>query len=656
MVGIGDARTLDPRAREEHGLDAQAERTGARAALRAHTGVAAAPTVLAAVMLLVASSTNGGFALHQWGPLAVFALVALVVAPMSRTSRPALVMVAALWGYTIWTVVSVAWAQVPGNAVEGGARNLLYAALVTLPILTLPSRRWTVRIGLALTAGLGVVVLLTLVELHRDGASYFLAGRLNDPVGYRNGTAALFALAYWPLVCVAARRSTHALLRALALALAVAAIGLAFLTQSRGVVLGFSGGGVVALALGPDRLRRIWLTILVLAGLAICAHPLLSPYDAFSATNATSAPAVDHAVRVLTWLVVAGFAVAFALALLDGGLRVSPRVSRLVRSVATGALVVLAVAAIGGGLAVIGNPVGFARDKFHEFKQLDAAATGQTRLGSTSGQRYDLWRIAWHEFRSAPVAGVGEGSYEAGYYAERATDRNLSTPHSLPLRVLAENGIVGALLLGAMLIAAALAIARGWRDASPDERRLASGLVAASAVLLVQSSVDWLWAIPGLTGLALVCLAVGVAIVAHPRTEEPARGRAWLPLRAASLVAGLLLIAVVLSDLYVRSARADTAGTPAHRLALARTAGRLDPFSLSPLYLQAGALEDEGRRAAARRRLLDALDDQPRSFVTMALLGDLETRAGHRAAARVWYRRALAANPRDTGLQQLARR
>jgi hypothetical protein len=42
--------------------------------------------------------------------------------------------------------------------------------------------------------------------------------------------------------------------------------------------------------------------------------------------------------------------------------------------------------------------------------------------------------------------------------------------------------------------------------------------------------------------------------------------------------------------------------------------------------------------------------------VTLGLLGDLETRAGRRAAARSYYRRALALNPRDAGLQQLAAR
>ena len=88
----------------------------------------------------------------------------------------------------------------------------------------------------------------------------------------------------------------------------------------------------------------------------------------------------------------------------------------------------------------------------------------------------------------------------------------------------------------------------------------------------------------------------------------------------------------------------------------ARTAERLNPLALPPRYLQAGALETLGRREDARRELLDALDREPQNFVTMALLGDLEVRAGHPRRARAWYRRALALNPVDVGLRRLAER
>jgi hypothetical protein len=488
-----------------------------------------------------------------------------------------------------------------------------------------------------------------------NGADHFLAGRLDDPVGYRNGTAALFALAAWPLICVAAQRRAQSLVRAACFALALAAVGLAYLTQSRGVVVGFCAGGAVALAFGPDRLRRAWLAILAVAGTAALSHELLAPYDAFLATNTTVPAAVDHAVTALTALTVAGFVVALLLALLDGGLRVSHEHQRQLRGLAGALLVLLTIGAGAGALARVGDPISFVSDKAHEFKQLDVAAPGESRLGSTSGQRYDLWRIAWAEFRSAPLAGVGESSYGPGYYAGRATDRNLSTPHSLAASTLAETGVVGTLLLAGMLVAALLALVRGWSAATDDERRWASALTAAGVVLVGQSLVDWLWLIPGLTGLGLLCLGVGVATVSVPRVPAPPPARAWNAARVIPLAAAALVACVFLADLSIRTARAESASaTPQRRIALADTAAKLDPVLLEPHYIRAGALEEQGRRAAARRELRAALAREPRSFVTMALLGDLETRAGHRGAARTWYRRALAANPRDIGLQQLA--
>ena len=39
-----------------------------------------------------------------------------------------------------------------------------------------------------------------------------------------------------------------------------------------------------------------------------------------------------------------------------------------------------------------------------------------------------------------PLQGVGEGNYAFGYYEQRKTDRNLTDPHSLPVRLLAETG------------------------------------------------------------------------------------------------------------------------------------------------------------------------------------------------------------------------
>lgn len=246
--------------------------------------------------------------------------------------------------------------------------------------------------------------------------------------------------------------------------------------------------------------------------------------DVFLDTATNSPPAIGNAMDALVLLAIASFAVGLVLALFDGGMRMSEPTQRRIGRSAAGALVLLTVGAVAGGLIVAGNPVTLVRDKAKEFKQLDTAAPGETRLGSTSGQRYDLWRIALDEFDSAPLTGVGEGSYPQRYYVERKTDRNLSTPHSLPMAVLAETGLVGLLLLLALPVAAVVAVvavARGWGALPAAARRPASALLASAAVLLGQSTVDWLWQIPAMAGLGLTCLALGVAVVSTPDTPDP---------------------------------------------------------------------------------------------------------------------------------------
>jgi hypothetical protein len=616
--------------------------------------IATAPTLVALALLVIATWSDGGFPMHSWAPLAVFVLVALAAARANRVRGPAAAVAALLWAYAGWTALSAVWADDPATALAGGAQNALYAGLASLPLLTLPSATWARRTAALVTAGFAALVGATFVACLVQGADAFLAGRLDMPVGYRNGSAALFAMAFWPLLVAAAHRRSHVLLRAGAFALAVVALGLALLTQSRGALIGFAVGGAVMLALGPDRLRRAWLAIFAVSLLAVASRSLVKPYDAFIATGATERGAVDSALGTLAMLGATGFGVALVLAVFDAGLRVSPAGERRLRSLGIGVLTALVLVAVTAVAATVGNPVELARDKVAEFKDLDAAAPGETRLGSTGGQRYDLWRIAWREFESAPIAGVGEGSYPTRYYAERATDRNLTTPHSLPMRVLAETGLVGVLLLGGALAAAAVALGRGWRSAAPADRRWSSAMIGAAAVLFSQSSVDWLWQIPGLTGLGMLCLGTGIAVVAIPRGEAPPRSRAWTAARAVPVLAVVLVAALFVSYTYVRSAREPDV-TSTERLSQARTAQRLDPWALEPRYLEAGALEELGRVDEARQTLVDALEVAPADFSTMALLGDLETRAGRPAAARAWYRRALERNPRDVGLQELAR-
>jgi tetratricopeptide (TPR) repeat protein len=123
-------------------------------------------------------------------------------------------------------------------------------------------------------------------------------------------------------------------------------------------------------------------------------------------------------------------------------------------------------------------------------------------------------------------------------------------------------------------------------------------------------------------------------------------------LPAAGLIAAAgLVLAVFLSDFYVREAR--TAPSPESVLSAAGKAEDLSPWALSPRYLQAAALEETGQVEEARVELEQALALEPSNFATIGLLGDLEARAGNEELAVHHYRRAAALNPRDIGLREL---
>jgi O-antigen ligase len=623
--------------------------------------IRSAPLFLVGLVLAVAIWWDGAFDLRYWAPLTLLALALLaalaLAGGLSLPARRSLALaLAGIWAFAAYTMLSAAWAESAAAAWEGAARAIFYAALFTLAVTVPATRRARRWLGAGLVLGVLATGVLTELRLLADGAGAFLAGRLNDPIGYRNGTAALFSFAAWPLLGFAARRGFGSAARAGAFAGAVLLVGLAFLTQSRGMVIGLACGGAVSLAIGPDRLRRCWAALALVALIALVAGGLLSPYHASGAgAGAAGEAEIRDAATTLALLSGGAFLASLFAFVFDNGLRSSELAHGLRAAAATGlALVLLATAVVAIGR--IGNPVSYAEGKWDEFSQVEPGGNSSgTRLGTVGGPRYDIWRIALDQFGDAPIAGAGEGSYRFAYYRERRTDRNLSDAHSLFLRLLAETGLIGTGLFGLWLGGVGVAIAARARLAGAAERAWIAGLAAAGTVVVAQSGVDWLWLIPSLFGLAV--LALGLAARGEEEVEPPGPAtRAPRALLALVLAAAVFSVgALFLSEIYVRKARRQALASPQAALASARTAGRLDPVSVTPLYLQASALESEGDRAAARKALRDALDLERGNFVTLGLLGDLEVRAGNDGVARRYYRRALALNPRDSGLRKLSR-
>ncbi|MEA2493021.1 MAG: hypothetical protein QOJ29_932, partial [Thermoleophilaceae bacterium] len=244
------------------------------------------------------------------------------------------------------------------------------------------------------------------------------------------------------------------------------------------------------------------------------------------------------------------------------------------------------------------------------------------------------------------------------YYRLRATDRNLRDPHSLAFRILAENGLTGVLLFLGWLGTTLAVVATRWRRLDRSVRRWIIALLAGAGTVLGQSLADWTWLLPGLHGLTFLSLGVAVAFTCDPPGLAARIERVTPPARRAIAVVGAVVAAVLLAlpylaDVYERRARIAT--TPQAQIQDARSAAKLDPWRTVPHYLEAGALEALGQDQAARKELWRAVQLEPTDFVTLALIGDLEVRAGRRGVAQDWYRRASARNPKDIGLAELAR-
>ena len=651
-------------------VDGPRERT-APPGRSSHASVAVAFVVL---LLVLATTSQGAFAVSRWAPLDLFALAVLIGGLLAGgglaiRSRAAIVALTGIWGLAAWSLLSMLWATSAGDAFIAGDRMILYAAIATLPfVLPLP-RRSLAMAGWAITAGIGVIAVYVLVRLLSNGGPLFLAGRLNGPINYRNATALLFAMPVLPCVVAVASRTYRRGIRAAALGLATLCLGLAFLTQSRGILLGLGAGELVILALGPDRVRRAWVSALPIAAVALASSSLLRPFHAFDGGSGfVSTQDITVAARGLAVATVASLAVGLVIALFDNGLRPNSPQMRHVRRAARFGLAIGVVAVVALAGAAAGNPVTYLHRKWDEFTSLQSTTPTTTRLLTVGGQRYDLWRVAVKEFEAHPLDGVGADNYEFGYYRYRRTNRNLNDPHSIVFALMSETGAVGLVLLALFLGGLAVALGSGWRRLGDAARRPAAAAAAAGAVLIGQSTVDWIWLIPGLTAIGIFSLALAAAQAGQGAGQvddaasepDPARRGTVVARLGRAIALGALLVAVVgvlalfLSDAYIQRAR-TVVSDPAAQLSSARIAGSLDPWSVTPHYLEASALETLGDRPAAYGELRKALALEPTNFATLGVLGDFEARGHDFARARSYYRRALALDPLDTGLQQLAR-
>jgi O-antigen ligase len=84
---------------------------------------------------------------------------------------------------------------------------------------------------------------------------------------------------------------------------------------------------------------------------------------------------------------------------------------------------------------------------------------------------------------------------------ERPYPEAVKDAHSLPLETLTELGLVGLVLLLALVGSVAV----GARDALRADAALAAGPAAVVATWFVHAAIDWDWEMPALTLIAVAC-------------------------------------------------------------------------------------------------------------------------------------------------------
>ena len=566
----------------------------------------------------------GDDALATWGVAAVLAAAAAIVAAaVGRLSLPRLDRAGALAalcavGLVSWVGVSIAWSIAGDHSWSALGKGLVYLAFLLLGLCLSASlagraaRGAATCVALVLAAALGWALLARAVPaLFEDGGRI---ARLREPVGYWNALALLAGAAVPLGLWVAAARGGR-VARPLGALLVYAAVLVTMLSQSR--------AGLVALAVG----LTMWLTLssVRLQGGLLCLMAS-GPALAVAAWAFTRPSLVEdgalRADRVRDGTAFAMFALAGAAitALLahrvpaDRLVADDPRRIRrgLIRSAVTIAAVGLAALVVAAG-----NPLSWASD---QVSGGECANTPGRLLDPCANNRPAWWEDAFQIARDRPVGGTGALTYEIARLRVRDDAVAVVEPHSVPLQLLSDLGLVGLALGLAFAVAAALGARNALRRLDGAEREAAVALAAFPAVYGVHAFVDYDLDFLAVTAPALVALGALLA-VAQPRT----RLGSPLVVSGAAVVTSLAVAAVLVAPALARrdvdrsTLRLDE-GLLVAAANAANRAQRFDPLSLEPVYATAAVADAVGDTDSAivlYRRATNMQPENPEPWVTL---------------------------------------
>jgi O-antigen ligase len=590
-----------------------------------------------------------------WWILALGCLVGAITPAFP--SRPALIAAALLGALGVWSWVGILTSESPERTLSEVARVATYFGVLLLGLFTLDRRRAPAALlgiasGIVLVAGLAVMSRLQpgLFPANETGAYLDIARhRLNWPLNYWNGLAALCALGVPVVLTLAAGHRSVAIRALAAAALPVLALCIG-LTLSRGGIVATVVGLVVLLCATSERPRA--LASLAVGGVASGILLAAAAQRGLVHEDLRSNAALQQGDE-LTWVTIV---VSLGAGLVQAGLAFLeplPRASAVTwrpssKQLRAGAVVAVGLAVV--TLVAVDAP-GRVADGWREFKspavERDIADDNDaSRLGSLSSNgRYQLWNLALDAMGSHPILGTGAGTYEFTWLRETPIGKTVRDAHSFYLETGAETGLVG-LALALALVCSLLSPFAGLRRTAREVRAITAAALAAIAAFAFSAAVDWVWELPAIAVTAMLLAAVGFTAQREPGRKRHARREISFAVALTALVVIGVLAIVLASASSVNESRASVrAGSLTKALRHAEDAHAVLAAGVTPLLQSAMVREQSGDVRGAAVDARSAARLEPDNWRTWLVLSRLEARLGRPNAAVRAFRRARTLNP-----------
>jgi len=270
------------------------------------------------------------------------------------------------------------------------------------------------------------------------------------------------------------------------------------------------------------------------------------------------------------------------------------------------------------------------------------------------GSRRHFWETAWETFLARPIVGLGPDTYATAYTLHTSVPPNelYLHPHSKLMLLLAENGLLGVLGGGVLLVAVGWAGWRRWRGATAPQRRLLAGVAGGLVAAMVHSLFDTPTEVP----VNALVIAVLTAILTSPWPQGKQRCAAWYRLAPTVLLLSLLAAGAWSQFAYrpyLRGTASGNAGDWEGAASYLGTAVARDPghalYSLAAGYAY-GVLADRGDADAlpvAIRCYEAAIVREPGYGLNYANLAALYWQQGATGAALAAAERAVQAAPQE---------